>query len=182
MKCANLFVVFALVILAISTTAAQWPGPKAPVIPEADGYIDIPHAAIAPKKNHVYKAIFDATAAASEPTQLLPAINMAGSELNAFGVANVPLENVKFVIVFHGSGMNGILDDAHYKEKFGVSNPNLKTFAAMKKIGVELYVCGQNLAAENIDPATISPDVTVASDALIVLMEYQNKGYALMSF
>jgi len=30
--------------------------------------------------------------------------------------------------------------------------------------------------------ATISPAVTVASDALIVSMEYQNDGYALMSF
>lgn len=182
MTCVNLFVAVVFVIFAPSTTAAQWPDPKAPVIPGADGYIDIPHAAIAPKTNHVYKAIFDATAAASEPTQLVPAINMAGSELNAFGVGNVPLENVKFAIVFHGNGMGGIFDDAHYNEKFGVNNPNLKTLAAMKKIGVELYVCGQNLSAENIDPATISPDVTVASDALIVLMEYQNKGYALMSF
>jgi len=182
MKNTKLSVVIILVILATSTTFAQWSAPKAPVVTEADGYIDIPHAAVAPKKNHVYKAIFDATMAASEPTQLVPAMNMAGSELNALGVAGVPLTNAKFVIVFHGSGMNGILDDAHYKEKFGVSNPNLKTFATMKKLGVELYVCGQNLAAEHIDPATISPDVIVASDALIVLMEYQNKGYALMSF
>jgi hypothetical protein len=28
----------------------------------------------------------------------------------------------------------------------------------------------------------LTPDVTLAADALLVLMQYQNKGYALMSF
>jgi intracellular sulfur oxidation DsrE/DsrF family protein len=52
----------------------------------------------------------------------------------------------------------------------------------MKKQGVEFYVCGQYLAGEKIDPKTLVPDVTVAADALLVLMQYQNKGYALLSF
>ena len=52
----------------------------------------------------------------------------------------------------------------------------------MKKQGVQFYVCGQYLAGEKIDPKTLSPDVTIAADALLVLMEYQNKGYALLSF
>ena len=107
---------------------------------------------------------------------------MAGSELNALAVCGIPLTTAKFIIVFHGSAMNGILDDAHYKEKFGVLNPNLKILSELKKAGVKLFVCGQNLLAENIDPKIISPDVLVASDALIVLMTYQNDGYALMSF
>lgn len=94
----------------------------------------------------------------------------------------MPLKNAKFVVVFHGAAINGILNDASYKAKFGVSNPNLKTLAGLKKAGIELFVCGQNLAFENIEPKTLSPEVTVASDALIVLMTYQNEGYALMSF
>jgi intracellular sulfur oxidation DsrE/DsrF family protein len=107
---------------------------------------------------------------------------MAGSELNAFAATSVPPRNAKFVVVFHGPAINGILDDAHYRAKFGVPNPNLKVLAELKKAGVEIFVCGQNLVAENMDPKIISPDVTVASDALIVLMAYQNDGYALMSF
>ena len=46
----------------------------------------------------------------------------------------------------------------------------------------DLYVCEQYLAGEKIDPKTLVPDVTVAADALLVLMQYQNKGYALLSF
>jgi intracellular sulfur oxidation DsrE/DsrF family protein len=52
----------------------------------------------------------------------------------------------------------------------------------MKKAGVEFFVCGQYLAGEKIDPKTLLPEVTLAADALLVLMHYQNNGYALMSF
>jgi intracellular sulfur oxidation DsrE/DsrF family protein len=155
---------------------------NAPVIPEADGYVSIPGAKMPPDKKRVYRAIYDATKAAKESSQLLPALNMAGSELNALGVCGIPLSNAKFIVVFHGAAINGILDDAHYKEKYGIANPNLKVLTELKKAGVKLFVCGQNLLAENIDPKIISPDVAVASDALIVLMSYENDGYALMSF
>lgn len=108
---------------------------------------------------------------------------MAGSKLDALAVAKVPLKNAKFVVVFHGSAVDGILDDAHYQAKFGVENPNLKTIAAMKKEGAEFYVCGQYLADEKIDPKILTPDVSLAADALLlVLTQYQNKGYALLSF
>ena len=180
---------FALALVLLSVAAlvsihasAQWGRPAAAVIPEADGYVTIPNAAVPPDKKRTYRAIYDATRFPKDPTQLLPALNMAGSELNAFAAAKVPLHNVKFAVVFHGAAINGILDVDHYQTKFGVPNPNLKVLSEMKKAGVEIFVCGQNLVSENIDPKVISPDVTVASDALIVLMSYQNDGYALMSF
>jgi hypothetical protein len=37
---------------------AQRPAAKAPVIPEADGYVEIPHAAVSPGKAKMYKANF----------------------------------------------------------------------------------------------------------------------------
>ena len=128
------------------------------------------------------RAVFDATRAAEKPTQILPALNMVGSELNALGVSGVPVANAKFVVVFHGPALDGILDNKHYRAKFGVDNPNIDVIAQLKKAGTELFVCGQNLAFDHIDPVTLSPDVTIASDALIVIMTYQNNGYALLSF
>jgi intracellular sulfur oxidation DsrE/DsrF family protein len=174
--------VCALASLASGGALAQWTAPQTPVIPEADGYILIPKAAERPRKDHVYKAIFEATQFPDHANQLLPALNNAGSELNALGVEGVPRENRKFVVVFHGNAMDGLLDDAHYKEKYGVRNPNLKVLSEFRREGVELYVCGQNLAMDKIDPATLTRDVTLASDALIVLMHFQNAGYAHLSF
>jgi intracellular sulfur oxidation DsrE/DsrF family protein len=167
---------------AFSPALAQWPSPTAPVIPKADGYIAIPNAVLPPKKENVYRAIFNATQAADKPTELIPALNMVGSELNALSAAGAPLANAKFVVVFHGAALDGILNDASYKAKFAAANPNLEVLAQLKKAGTQLFVCGQNVAAAKIDPKTISPDVALASDALIVLMKYQNDGYALMSF
>jgi intracellular sulfur oxidation DsrE/DsrF family protein len=171
-----------LVLLGAAPAGPHWPAPKAQVIPEADGYVVIPNAAVAPDKARIYRAIFDATRAADKPTQLLPALNMAGSELNAFDAAEVPAKNVRFAVVFHGSAVDGILDDAHYQDKFGVPNPNLKVIDEMRKVGVAFFVCGQHLAASAVDPNTLTPNVIIASDALIVLMKYQSDGYALMSF
>jgi intracellular sulfur oxidation DsrE/DsrF family protein len=173
---------FLLILASVSVSAAEWPAPKSPVVPAADGYVAIPNVELPPTRANTYRAIFDATHEADKPTQLVPALNMAGSELNALAVAKVPLENAKFVVVFHGSAVDGILDDAHFKAKFGVENPNLRAIATMKKQGVEFYVCGQYLAGEKIDPKILTPDVTLAADALLVLMQYQNRGYALLSF
>jgi len=170
------------VFASITVATAEWPPPKAPIVPEADGYVVIPNAALSPVKDSNYRAIFDATRPAEKPDHLIPALNMAGSELNALGAVNVPLTNAKFVVVFHGPALDAIFDEAQYKKKFGTSNPNLKVIAAMKKQGVEFFVCGQYLAGEKIDPKTLTPDVTVAADALLVLMHYQNKGYAVISF
>ena len=171
-----------LIFLAACSADAQWPAPKSPVIPEADGYSLIPDAAVRPAKNHVYKTVFDATRFPADSSSPLLAVKNAASELNGFGVEGVPRKNWKFVMAFHSRAIDGILDNDHYRAKYHIDNPNLKLLAELRKNGVELYVCGQNMAELNLDRSAISPDVTVASDALIVLMTFQNKGYALLSF
>src|SRR5262245_23608360 len=98
----TLFVLLASVYVA----AAQWPDPKSPAVPAADGYVAMPRAALPPARENTYRAIFDATHAPDKPAQLVPALNMAGSELNALAVAQVPMEKAKFVIVFHGSAVD----------------------------------------------------------------------------
>jgi intracellular sulfur oxidation DsrE/DsrF family protein len=128
--------------LSAAAVSAQWAAPKAPAISEADGYVEIPNAACAPTKNSTYRAVFDATRPADKPMALVPALNMVGSELNALAAVNAPLRNAKFAIVFHGAAVDGILNDEHYKAKFGTLNPNLKPIAEMKKRGVEFFVCG----------------------------------------
>lgn len=173
---------FIILIGTVTIAAAQWPQPKSPAVSEADGYVEIPNVALPPTKDSKYQAIFDATRAAEKATQLVPALNMAGSELNALAAVGAPPSNAKFAIVFHGPAVDGLLNNDHYKAKFGTDNPNLKAIAEIKKRGVEFFVCAQYLAGEKLDPKSLTPEVTVAADALLVLMQYQNKGYALMSF
>lgn len=174
--------IFTSIISGISTLQAQENKPVKPVISGTDGYIYEPDVAIMPKQNRIYKVIFDATKTTDNPSDLIIALNMAGAELNIFGGNNIPLSNVKLAIVFHGKAIDGILDNDQYKSKYGVENPNLPVIKELKKSGVEMFVCGQQLLFDNIDPKTLSKDVSIASDALIVLLTYQNDGYALLSF
>jgi intracellular sulfur oxidation DsrE/DsrF family protein len=144
----------------------------------------LPLLVIAPAAHGAPKwpAIFDATRGADKPTQLEPAVNKLGLVLNSLGASGAQLKNGRFVIIFHGAAVDGLLNDEAYRAKFNTPNPNLPVLTELKKAGVEEYVCGQYLVSENIDRATLSPDVTVASGAPIVLITYQNRGYALMSF
>jgi hypothetical protein len=62
-----------IVLIATATAAAgQWPQPKAPAVPSADGYVEIPNVALPPTKERKYQAVFDATRAADKPKQMLP--------------------------------------------------------------------------------------------------------------
>src|SRR5260370_26265629 len=98
---------FIILISTITLATAQWLPPKAPAVSGADGYVEIPNAALAPTKTSTYRAIFDATRPADKPTELLPALNMVGSELNAIAATNVPRANAKFAVVFHGPAVDG---------------------------------------------------------------------------
>jgi intracellular sulfur oxidation DsrE/DsrF family protein len=74
------------------------------------------------------------------------------------------------------------LDEPRYKARFGTSNPNLKAIAKMKKSGVEFLVCRQYLAAEKLAAQSLTPAVAWAANPLLVLIHYQNQGYAVLSF
>jgi len=153
------------------------------VIPQAYGFTAVPGVAVKPDPHKIYRAIFSATAGADKPTALLPAILMAGTELNTLAANGVPLAHARYVIDFHGPGaVYGLLDNAHYRQKFGADNPNLPVLAALKKAGVKLYVCSQQMLAMGVGFNSISPDVTVASDGLFVLIDFQNKGYAYLPY
>ncbi|HEV8693644.1 MAG TPA: hypothetical protein VGQ93_05565, partial [Lysobacter sp.] len=76
--------------------------------------------------------IFDSTQDAQEPNHSLPALNALGSELNALVASGVPAKNARFVVVFHGSAIKGILKNEAYRAKFGVDNPNLAVLSKLK--------------------------------------------------
>jgi intracellular sulfur oxidation DsrE/DsrF family protein len=180
-------VILAACALAFATATAT-PGSAcaqravSPVIPGVGEYVPMPKAAIQPQPTHVYRMIFDATLGADKPGDLLPAVVQAASELNALGASGVPVSHRRLVVVFHGGALPGILTNADYRAKHGVDNPNIKVLGQLRRAGVELYVCGQNLHELGISEDHVISDVHVATDALIVLATYQNNGYALLTF
>src|SRR5262245_2299438 len=102
MKTLLAMLAFATVLGFQESASKGWPAPVMPAISQADGYVVIPNAAVAPDPGSIYRAIFDATRKSDDPKQILPALNMAGSELNAMAAAHVPPGNARFAVVFHG--------------------------------------------------------------------------------
>lgn len=149
----------------------------------ADAYVPVPGGRFLADNRHVYRVVFEARGGADRPDHLVPAVNMAGSELNTLAAHGVRRSNVRFVVVFHTTGSNdAVLDNTHYRAKYGIDNPNLPVLAQLRREGVELYVCGQSLLSDHVPLEAVTPEVTIAEDGVVVLMNYGSQGYAQLVF
>jgi intracellular sulfur oxidation DsrE/DsrF family protein len=171
----------AAVFISLRAVAADYPAPLSPAVPAGTGYVDIPGAAVAIDSKHVYKVVVDGLNAAASPTAVIPALGRGSLVVNALTVAHVPVANRKVVIVFHGPSVDGLLRNEAYRKKFGVDNPNLEVIEQLIAAGAELFVCGQHMANHKMGMDAIAPGIKLATAASIVLIAYQNEGYAIVA-
>ena len=142
--------------------------------------MEIPGAKVAIDPAHAYKTIIDGQSGAAKPTELLPALNRASLLLNALTVGHVAKARQKIVIVFHGAAVDGLLKNDGFRKKYGVDNPNLKVVTELADAGAVLYVCGQYMAGRKLGIEELAPGIQLATAASLVLITYQNDGYAVL--
>ncbi len=151
--------------------------------PAIEGYGQIhplPKAAYQPDPRSTYKVVFAMTAASKNPQDVNPAIERVARAVNLYASAGVPLSHLKFVAVAFGGATSIALDDAHYKEAYGVANPNLPVIARLREVGVDVVVCGQAVAEHKYQNDWIDSNVTVALSALTTITALEQQGYSLM--
>lgn len=119
---------------------------------------------------------------ARKEKKINPLLNTVARYLNMHAQKGIALENMKTVVVLHGSATQNVLNDAAYQKKFNRKNPNTALIAALKEAKVELFVCGQSFIAHTHSLSEKSTDVKLALSALTVLVNYQHKGYQLINF
>jgi intracellular sulfur oxidation DsrE/DsrF family protein len=73
-------------------------------------------------------------------------------------------------------------DDATYRERFGVANPNLPLLEALHGFGVRILLCGQSQASRGIERDALAGPVEVSLSAMTALVELQHRGYRLIAF
>jgi len=133
-------------LLALGTAgpgvAENWPRPTPPAIAGTHGYVEIPNAAIARDRQHLYKAVFDAKAANPEPAMPAPQLLRIALQINGLANAGVPGDKIDFVAIVHGPAADMLLTDTAYRAKHGTANPNLALVQALIKRGVRILVCG----------------------------------------
>lgn len=160
-----------------SVVAEEWQTPRITGYGKVRPY---PDTAVYPEASGDYKIIFDITKAADAPEQINPGFGHVARLLNLFALAKVPEDQIKVVLVVHGSATSAVLDKTHYRKQFGIPNPNAQLITQLAEAGVTLYVCGQALAAHQYLPDWINGDITLALAALTILPTYQRQGYALI--
>jgi intracellular sulfur oxidation DsrE/DsrF family protein len=178
----NLRVWVAALTLALSMPAMAMAaeGDVFPAVPGYGGVHPLPHAAVQPNAKHRYKAIFDVTSHAKDPSGINPGLSHVARAVNAFASAGVPLSHLHFVAIVHGPATSAVLSNEAYQKYYKMDNPNMDLLQKLKKAGVKVYVCGQAMYDFKYPLADVSKDVTVALSALPTVIIYGDMGYAYM--
>lgn len=181
LKCVRLVAV----LIGISVCSVVWAKPIGPwvmpAIKSAGAMHPLPNAAYQPDKNTIYKAVFAVTRPSKGKMDPDGGLTPVARAVNIFASAGVPLDHLKFVVVIYGmEAAPMVLDNAHYKKRFGKDNPNIKIIHDLKAAGIQVVVCGQALAGGGIEHSWVDPDVTIALSALSTITILQNQGYALL--
>ena len=172
----------ALVATSLFSAAALAGGGfwQTPTIHGAGKIHPAPKAAYQPDPKGTYKAVFNLRHFGDKPTQVSSSLEHVARAVNLYVQAGVPLAHLKFVAIASGPATPVVLDDAHYRKKYGVPNPNLPVIAQLRKAGVDVAVCSQALAEHDLEPKWVDSHVTVALSGLTTVIDLQQQGYAFV--
>lgn len=132
-----------------------------------------------PRADQTYKIVFTLTTPAKAPDKVNGSLDHVARTINIFTAAGVPLDHLKIVAVAAGPATPLALDNAHYRAKFGVDNPNLPLIAQLHKAGVDVSVCAQAMGEHHFDYSWKAKDVSLSLSALSTVITLQHEGYAL---
>ncbi len=169
-----------LSVLSVQIVIAQ--NKAFPVIKNFGAAIEIPFAAVTidPKVN--YKILIDVVTSAEKPEMINENIENIARIINLHALGGVNAKKLNVVAVFHGGAIMNILNNAEYRKKFGVDNPNMAIFTALKEAGIPMYVCGQTLFKRNVDISAVVPEILPALSAITTITTYTAKGYTVLKF
>jgi intracellular sulfur oxidation DsrE/DsrF family protein len=139
----------------------------------------LPDAAYQPHKDASYRIVFSVTGA-GQPDQVSPSLDQVARAVNLYAWAGVPPDHRKFVAVLHGDATGAALDNAHYRQRFGVDNPNLQIIRELRAAGTEIVVCGQAMAEHHFQYEWIASNVTLVLSAMTTITILENDGHGLM--
>ncbi|HTS54711.1 MAG TPA: DsrE family protein [Burkholderiales bacterium] len=167
----------ALVLAGAAARAAEseW---TYPTIQGFGKIVALPDSGMQPSKDTEYKVVFNLTGG-GDADKVNPSLDRVARAVNVFTSAGVPSSRLHFVVVVHGPATSLTLDNAHYREKFNVDNPNVKLISELEKAGVKVVVCGQALAHQNFPQNWVNPQVEITLAAITDIVILEQQGYIL---
>jgi len=174
--------VAALMIAALAAPAAGQnafrPGPAiADFGPVAPVEADMPIPADA-----AFRIRFD-VANAAVPGQRSRQLESVARLVNMLAAAGVGQDRVQLAIVVHGGATLDLLaPEAFAARHGGAANANAPLIAALAGRGVEILLCGQSAAAQDVRRETLLPPVRVALSAMTAHALLAQRAYSLNPF
>jgi intracellular sulfur oxidation DsrE/DsrF family protein len=127
-----------------------------------------------------YRVIADVTHGSADRTHALGSLERLARLINLFAYAGVPAAHVHVAALIEGEAYSAMLTNDAYRRRFKVDNPNLDLLRELKSSGVELMVCAQALAENDIPDNDVATDVTVTLSALTDFAGYEARGYTYL--
>jgi len=155
---------------------------RGPVIMEYGATYEIINPDIETEIDSELKVIFDIDKSSEDKTEVNKYIEVAARFLNMHARAGMNPEQLKAAMTIHAGAAQDVLNNDAYRAKFGVDNPNFKLINALTAAGVDVIVCGQSAAKNNMSREDINPNVKIALSATTALIQYQNKGYQFVKY
>lgn len=167
-----------LLLVALLPSAAMAQQAQAgPLIHSGGAVFDVPSPTFATPADMEFKAAFEVSTPASSPDQLNPTLNSVARYLNMHARAGVRVERIRAAVVVHGAAGWEVLDDAAYRERYGVDNPNAELVRELIAAGVPVVLCGQTAASRGIPRSGLIEGVDVALSAMTAFLVLQEQGY-----
>jgi len=174
--------ILVLVSVLICSVTVQAQNKLYPMVKNFGSVSEVPFAVEKPDPKLDYKIIVEVSSTNERQELVHEFFDKVANVVNLHALGGVPANKLHVVMVIHGPAAQFVVNDEAYQKKFGMNNPNIPLFAALKEAGVKIFVCGQSVLKRNIDPDTITPEVTVALSAVTTLTTYQLKGYAVLKY
>jgi intracellular sulfur oxidation DsrE/DsrF family protein len=172
--------IVALTALALALPAgAQQAGP---VIMKGGSHSPVPNPTFTVPADLVYKVAWDTHVGAAKPGDANPAYEVPARFINQGAALGLPRQNVQVAIVVHGTAGEDVLDNAEYRARKGVDNPNIPLLEELSKAGVKIILCGQTAANKKMPREKLLPFVQVAPSAAWAEAVLLRQGYTFNPF
>jgi intracellular sulfur oxidation DsrE/DsrF family protein len=148
-----------------------------PRVQGAGGVLTVDPGATMPSAQAIHRVLVDVDRDDVMYGKVNARLNTAAKILNLYALAGVPAAKVHMVMLFYGTGVNLILSDKAYRQKFGHANPNAPLLSQLHQAHVQMVACGQALGHQTIGAADVASGVTLALSALTAREELQAAGY-----
>ncbi len=168
-----------ILLIVFLTLSAKGQDYVFPVVKGYGGVADLENA-ILPKEGG--KIIIDLTSAEATKSGVSKSMDRIARLINLYGLAGIDQKELEIVVIIHGAATKAVLTDKAYEEKYDAKNPDLAVISALKDHGVKFMVCGQALVRRGFGVENLNPDIELALSAITTLVEFQQKGYAVLYY